>query len=117
RSGLVSGESIGLELKSRRGQCSRSQRAVREALLRAGEWCECRWRRGDELHDSDGGSANHKPARPNVQLPLSIASVDPAEPVSVKRRTNPALSPNPKPPPLGGGAFRRRRADGLSSFL
>jgi hypothetical protein len=30
------GKSIGLELKSRRGQCSRSQRLAREALLRAG---------------------------------------------------------------------------------
>jgi len=30
------GGSITIELKSRRGQCSRSQRAVREALLRAG---------------------------------------------------------------------------------
>jgi len=37
------GKSIGLELKSRGGQCSRSQRAVREAMLRAGdEWWECR---------------------------------------------------------------------------
>ena len=30
------GKSITIELKSRRGQCSRSQRLVREALLRAG---------------------------------------------------------------------------------
>ena len=30
------GNSIAVELKSRRGQCSRSQRKVREALLRAG---------------------------------------------------------------------------------
>ena len=37
------GKSIGLELKSRRGQCSPSQRAVREALLRAGaQWWVCR---------------------------------------------------------------------------
>jgi hypothetical protein len=37
------GKSIGLELKSRRGQCSQSQRAVREALLRAGgQWLVCR---------------------------------------------------------------------------
>ena len=37
------GKSIGLELKSRRGQCSRSQRAVREAMLRAGaQWWVCR---------------------------------------------------------------------------
>jgi len=37
------GKSIGLELKSRRGQCSPSQRSVREALLRAGvQWWVCR---------------------------------------------------------------------------
>jgi hypothetical protein len=37
------GGSITIELKSRRGQCSRSQRAVREALLQAGaEWWMCR---------------------------------------------------------------------------
>jgi hypothetical protein len=37
------GGSITIELKSRRGQCSRSQRAVREALLRAGaQWWVCR---------------------------------------------------------------------------
>jgi hypothetical protein len=37
------GGSITIELKSRRGQCSRSQRAVREALLRAGaHWAVCR---------------------------------------------------------------------------
>jgi hypothetical protein len=37
------GKSIGLELKSRRGQCSPSQRTVREALLRAGaQWWVCR---------------------------------------------------------------------------
>jgi hypothetical protein len=36
-------KSIGLELKSRRGQCSPSQRTVREALLRAGaQWWVCR---------------------------------------------------------------------------
>jgi hypothetical protein len=36
------GGSITIELKSRRGQCSRSQRAVREALLRAGaQWWVC----------------------------------------------------------------------------
>lgn len=34
---------ITLELKSRQGRCSASQRATREALLRAGaEWWECR---------------------------------------------------------------------------
>ena len=37
------GGSITIELKSRRGQCSQSQRAVREALLRAGaQWWVCR---------------------------------------------------------------------------
>jgi hypothetical protein len=37
------GQSIAIELKSRRGQCSPSQRAVREALLRAGtQWWVCR---------------------------------------------------------------------------
>jgi hypothetical protein len=37
------GKSITIELKSRRGQCSPSQRAVREALLRAGaQWWVCR---------------------------------------------------------------------------
>ena len=37
------GKSIAIELKSRRGQCSRSQRAVRVALLRAGaQWWVCR---------------------------------------------------------------------------
>jgi hypothetical protein len=37
------GGSITIELKSRRGQCSRSQRAVREGLLRAGaQWRVCR---------------------------------------------------------------------------
>jgi hypothetical protein len=37
------GNSITIELKSRRGQCSPSQRAVREALLRAGaQWWVCR---------------------------------------------------------------------------
>jgi hypothetical protein len=37
------GGSITIELKSRHGQCSRSQRAVREALLRAGaQWWVCR---------------------------------------------------------------------------
>jgi len=36
------GKSITIELKSRRGQCSRSQRLVREALLRAGaRWWVC----------------------------------------------------------------------------
>ena len=37
------GKSITIELKSRRGQCSRSQRLVRERLLRAGaQWWVCR---------------------------------------------------------------------------
>jgi hypothetical protein len=37
------GKTIALELKSRCGRCSRSQRAVRERMLRAGaEWWECR---------------------------------------------------------------------------
>jgi hypothetical protein len=37
------GKSITIELKSRRGTCSRSQRLVREALLRAGaQWWVCR---------------------------------------------------------------------------
>jgi hypothetical protein len=37
------GKSIAIELKSRRGQCSRSQRLVRERLLRAGvQWWVCR---------------------------------------------------------------------------
>jgi hypothetical protein len=37
------GKSIAIELKSRRGQCSPSQRAVREALLRSGaQWWVCR---------------------------------------------------------------------------
>jgi hypothetical protein len=37
------GGSITIELKSRQRQCSRSQRAVREALLRAGaQWWVCR---------------------------------------------------------------------------
>jgi hypothetical protein len=37
------GKSITIELKSRRGQCSPSQRATREALLRAGaQWWVCR---------------------------------------------------------------------------
>ena len=37
------GKSIAIELKSRRGQCSPSQRSVREALLRAGaQWWVCR---------------------------------------------------------------------------
>jgi hypothetical protein len=37
------GGSITIELKSRRGQCSRSQRLAREALLRAGaQWWVCR---------------------------------------------------------------------------
>jgi hypothetical protein len=37
------GKSITIELKSRRGQCSRSQRLAREALLRAGaQWFLCR---------------------------------------------------------------------------
>ena len=36
-------ELITIELKSRRGQCSRSQRLVRERLLRAGaQWWVCR---------------------------------------------------------------------------
>jgi hypothetical protein len=40
---MVSRHSITIELKSRRGQCSPSQRAVREALLRAGaQWAVCR---------------------------------------------------------------------------
>jgi hypothetical protein len=40
---LNSGGLITIELKSRRGQCSPSQRAVREALLRAGaQWWVCR---------------------------------------------------------------------------
>jgi hypothetical protein len=37
------GKSITIELKSRRGQCSRSQRLAREALLRVGaQWRVCR---------------------------------------------------------------------------
>jgi hypothetical protein len=41
---LYRGKLIAIELKSRHGKCSRSQRLVREALLRAGaEWFECRW--------------------------------------------------------------------------
>jgi VRR-NUC domain-containing protein len=37
------GKSIAIELKSRRGQCSPSQRLAREALLRAGaQWWVCR---------------------------------------------------------------------------
>src|SRR5215813_1577607 len=40
---LYRGKLIAIELKSRRGQCSRSQRTAREALLRAGaEWWVCR---------------------------------------------------------------------------
>jgi hypothetical protein len=37
------GQSITIELKSRRGQCTRSQRSMREQLLRAGvQWFVCR---------------------------------------------------------------------------
>jgi hypothetical protein len=37
------GKSIAIELKSRHGQCSRSQRLVRERPLRAGaQWWVCR---------------------------------------------------------------------------
>ena len=38
------GKSIAIELKSRRGQCIRSQRLVRDGLLRAGAywWCVAR---------------------------------------------------------------------------
>jgi hypothetical protein len=40
---LHRGKLVTLELKSRQGKCSASQRAAREALLRAGaEWWECR---------------------------------------------------------------------------
>jgi hypothetical protein len=40
---LYRGKLIAIELKSRRGQCSRSQRLAREALLRAGaQWWVCR---------------------------------------------------------------------------
>ena len=40
---LYRGKLIAIELKSRRGQCSWSQRAVRERLLRAGaRWWVCR---------------------------------------------------------------------------
>ena len=40
---LYRGKLIAIELKSRRGQCSPSQRATREALLRAGaQWWVCR---------------------------------------------------------------------------
>ena len=40
---LYRGKLVTLELKSRQGRCSASQRAAREALLRAGaEWWECR---------------------------------------------------------------------------
>jgi hypothetical protein len=40
---LHRGKLVTLELKSRQGRCSASQRAAREALLRAGaEWWECR---------------------------------------------------------------------------
>jgi hypothetical protein len=40
---LYRGKLIAIELKSRRGQCSRSQRLTREALLRAGaQWWVCR---------------------------------------------------------------------------
>ena len=43
RTGLVSREIDRDRTESRRGQCSRSQRAVREALLRAGaQWWVCR---------------------------------------------------------------------------
>ena len=72
------------------------------------------------LQDTHTFCVSHTPARPNVHLLPSIASVDPAKPVSVKsavRRTNPAFSRNPKPPPLDGGAFTRRRPYSFSSFL
>ena len=40
---LYRGKLVTIEMKSRRGQCSPSQRAVREALLRAGaQWWVCR---------------------------------------------------------------------------
>jgi len=40
---LYPGKLIAIDLKSRRGQCSRSQRLVREALLPAGaQWWVCR---------------------------------------------------------------------------
>ena len=40
---LHRGKLVTIELKSRQGRCSASQRATREALLRAGaEWWECR---------------------------------------------------------------------------
>jgi hypothetical protein len=40
---LYRGKLIAIELKSRRGQCKPSQRAVREALLHAGaQWWVCR---------------------------------------------------------------------------
>jgi hypothetical protein len=40
---LYRGKLIAIEMKSRNGKCSRSQRLVREAPLRAGaEWFECR---------------------------------------------------------------------------
>ena len=40
---LHRGKLVTIEMKSRQGRCSASQRAAREALLRAGaEWWECR---------------------------------------------------------------------------
>jgi len=87
---LHRGKLVTLELKSRRGRCSTSQRAAREALLRAGaEWWECRsahaamWAlrksgvRFRTLVHNDGTTERWRQPR---LAPWEIPRPDPAEP-------------------------------------
>jgi hypothetical protein len=84
------GKLVGIEMKSRSGRCTPSQRAVREALLRAGaDWWECRsahaamWAlrksgvRFRSLPRTDGTTERWRQPR---LAPWEVPRRDPAEP-------------------------------------
>jgi hypothetical protein len=120
---LFRGKLVALELKSRRGQCSPSQRAVREALLRAGaQWWVCRsansamWALVESgvvfrVLNNDDGSTEHwqQPELPAWEMPKR----SPRE----RRPRAPDWEPNKVGAEIAqtGGGARRCRGDDIAA--
>ena len=125
------GKSIGLELKSRRGQCSRSQRAVRKAMLRAGvQWWVCRsahaamWalrKSGVRFRTlTRAGGTTERWRQPRL-APWEVPSRDLAEPQAGRggaatRRTEAVAIACPCCS-AGGGHVARRRAGAFRVYI
>jgi hypothetical protein len=134
---LYRGKLVTLELKSRQGKCSASQRAAREALLRAGaEWWECRsahaamWAlrksgvRFRTLVHNDGTTERWRqprlarwevprrdPAEPRPNAPQVAARRRAARQRWRERQPRARETGNPAPEPPHAGAQTARRAN------